>query len=290
MSAASTGLSSLTIVNNLNTLATGSSLALSEDGTWLAVGSPLASYATSNYVGVYNSSITYTKNSIVTLSALIDGQTVTTAYQATAQTTNSLVVNSTTRLPVGNIPWIYLPYIPVNISAVNSTLTQQGAVSIYKRDINGVYTLVDSILSPSPANNENFGYSLSFTSGLTSSVLESLYVSAIGYNGSIGKVYKLDYGNVTKVSTFYNPIGSDNTTIKVQSTSGISSGMTVTGIGFSLGQTVKTVVDTTTLILNSAPDTTPSGTVNFGITGWGFFDFYANFEGDARSEEHTSEL
>jgi uncharacterized protein YuzE len=290
LSAASSGLNSLTIITNVNTSTTGSSLALSEDGTWLAVGSPFANYATSNYVGNYNNSTTYAANSIVTLSTTIDGVTVTTAYKASSQTSGTLVVDSTTRLPVGNIPWTYMPYIPVDTTGTNSTLTNQGAVSIYNRDINGVYNLVDTILSPNPADNEKFGYQIYFTSGLTTNISESLYISAIGHSSNAGRVYKLDYGNITKVSTSYNPIGSSGTTIKVQSTSGISKGMTVVGTGFSSGQTVKTVVDTKTLILSLAPDSTPTGTLNFGIIGWGFFDFYANYVGDSNTQNFGTSI
>ena len=167
LSAASSGLNTISIITNVNSATTGSSLALSEDGTWLAVGSPFANYAINNYVGSYNNLVTYSANSIVTISGTIDGVSVTTAYKASSQTSGTLVVDSITRLPVGNIPWTYLPYIPVDSTGSNSALTNQGAVSIYKRDVNGIYSLIDTILSPRPANNEKFGYQLYFTSGLT---------------------------------------------------------------------------------------------------------------------------
>jgi len=68
-------------------------------------------------------------------------------------------------------------------------------------------------------------------------------------------------------STTYVPTGSSGTTLKVVSTNGIYPGMSVQGTGFtnalSNAQTVVAVVDSATLTLSGAPNTTPSGTLTF---------------------------
>ena len=60
------------------------------------------------------------------------------------------------------------------------------------------------------------------------------------------------------LSTTYTASGSSGTTVKVASSAGIQPGMNVIGVGFTLGQTVSRVVNSTTVILDRGPD----GTVN----------------------------
>jgi len=84
----------------------------------------------------------------------------------------------------------------------------------------------------------------------------SIYVPT----GAIGDNYAV-------VTSTYNPSGSSGTTLFVASTTGIQVGMTVTGTGFTLGQTVTAInLDGVSLVLSSAPDSTPSGTLYFGDT------------------------
>ena len=61
----------------------------------------------------------------------------------------------------------------------------------------------------------------------------------------------------------YTASGSSGTTLKVSSTSSIAAGMTIIGTGFSSAQKVVTVVDSVTVTMSAAPDTTPSGTLTF---------------------------
>jgi hypothetical protein len=61
----------------------------------------------------------------------------------------------------------------------------------------------------------------------------------------------------------YTASGSSGTTLKVSSTASIAVGMTIIGTGFSSAQKVVTVVDSVTLTISAAPDTTPSGTLTF---------------------------
>jgi len=147
-------------------------------------------------------------------------------------------------------------YTPVSSNGTNSSLNNQGAISIYKKDINNIYTLVDSIVSPSPAANDLFGSSLAFAD-------DKLFVGATGSN----KVYTLNYSTVTHATVSYNPVGSVGAEIVVASTAGIAPGMVVQGTGFN-GQYVVTVVDSTTLLLSGSPTTTPSNLLTFATTQW----------------------
>jgi hypothetical protein len=70
------------------------------------------------------------------------------------------------------------------------------------------------------------------------------------------------------VTATYVPVGSSNTTLVVNSTTGIVAGMIVTGSGFTSGQTVVSVTNATTVVISAVPNVTPSGTLTF--TKWGF--------------------
>jgi hypothetical protein len=72
---------------------------------------------------------------------------------------------------------------------------------------------------------------------------------------------------LTKVVTStYVPTGSSGTTLKVLSNTGIVAGMVVSGTGFASTRTVVSTSSTDTVILNTAPATTPSGTLTFTQT------------------------
>ena len=67
------------------------------------------------------------------------------------------------------------------------------------------------------------------------------------------------------VTKTYTATGSSGTTVKVDSTSGIAIGMILQGTGFTQGQTVVSVQNSTTVIINAEPETalTDSQTINF---------------------------
>jgi hypothetical protein len=67
----------------------------------------------------------------------------------------------------------------------------------------------------------------------------------------------------TGPETIYNPNGSTGTTLIVGSTIGIQVGSLVVGTGFSIGQTVVSKIDDTTLIISAAPDSPPDGMLTF---------------------------
>jgi hypothetical protein len=228
---------------------TGDVLAISPDGRWFATGTPLASTVASTYRGVWNNSTSYLLNSIVT--------------------DNEKYYKLISLPPVGIYPptsniiyWKEVPYIPVDVNGTNAPLTSQGVITLYEKDKNNVLVPVDTILSPTPITDEKFGSRIVFGNN-------TMFVSAVGNSNDIaGSVYQLNYATTVKASAFYDPTNSADNIIKVSSTLGIANGMTLVGNGFTSGQIVIDVIDETTLLLSSAPDTTPSGVLQFTVTEW----------------------
>jgi hypothetical protein len=130
-----------------------------------------------------------------------------------------------------------------------------GVVSIYKRDITNLYVLVDTIISPSPVNNERFGQNIEFGNNMV----------IIGTN--IGKVYRYAYTLTPIVSTTYVSNGSSGITLKVASTTNIEQGMMVSGKGFT-NQIVSLVVNATTIIISDIPNDMPGGVITFSLYTW----------------------
>ena len=205
--------------NSLNTVAT--VLAFSPDGKWLASGSPLAGYAATRYLGEFNSLQSYNVGDIVSYLEVYYQALLNTPHNATPSVTSPY--------------WKNIFYIPVDFSASNSSLAAQGVVTLYIKDANNNYVLVDTITSPYPTANENFGSSLVFDNN-------NLYIGATGANNSAGRVYKLNYIKISQATTSYDDVGSLETTIHVTSTAGISAGQVIQGTGFTSGQTVKSVL------------------------------------------------
>ena len=198
-------------------------LALSSDGEWFAAGSPLVGYIATSYRGDWSNTVNnYAEGDIVTLP-----QTIGYAYY---QAINTVPVNS--EPSATSLYWQLIPYIPADTKlGSNSTHPGQGVVSLYKKDSNNQFTLVDSFVSPQPADNENFGASIAFGNNV-------MYISATGANNNTGKIYKLNYKTLVLASASYNPVGSSLSTIVVSSTHGIRAGMVVQGTGFTNNQTV----------------------------------------------------
>jgi hypothetical protein len=202
-------------------------LALSNDGAWLAVGSPMAGYASTAWNlqrngGVYDNG-TYTVENIV-----LHNQNY---YRAVADVPVNIAPS------VGSLYWEKIPYVPVDgVVGTNSTLAGQGVISLYKKELNNSYTLVETVVSPHPIANEYFGSTLSFGN-------DTLYVAASGYGGNnTGRVYKLSYSVTPMVEAAYNPVGSSSSVLVVSSTIGIKAGMVVLGNGFTKGQRVFSVL------------------------------------------------
>ena len=196
-------------------------IAMSPSGQWLATGSPLAGYASTRYVGVFDSAQSYDVGDIVSYSDVF--------YQALLD-----VPIATTPSNV-SVYWKTIFYVPVDSLATNSSLSNQGVITLYQKDSNNNYILIDTIVSPYPADNENFGSSLVFDE-------TNLYIGASGSENSAGKVYKLTYNILSQVSTYYDDVNSNGITLHVTSTAGISAGQFIQGTGFTSGQTVNAVL------------------------------------------------
>ena len=154
--------------------------------------------------------------------------------------------------------WTLMSYIPVDSTGTNSALNKQGVVSIYQKDNNNIFSLVDTILSPAPAENEQFGSNLVFGDNC-------LFVTAQS------AVYRLTYLTAVKASSAYNPIGSSGTKIVVSNTTGIEIGMYLRGTGFESNQYVAAIdVNTRSITIDAEPDSQPSGVIEFTVTSWAY--------------------
>ena len=154
------------------------------------------------------------------------------------------------------------------IQATDLTLTNHGVITIYRKNSGNEYSIVDTIVSSNPASGELFGSSLEFGNNV-------LYIGATGANSAAGRIYKMPYeaDASTAVTLSYNPVGSLGTTLALTSTNvlpitGIELGMTLSGSGFTSGQTVVELLTPTSLMISAAPDTTPTGQITFSNISW----------------------
>ena len=254
-----------------NTGKIATTVALSYDGKWLATGSPLASNAYTKFTGTFIGGSGYVAEDIV----YIDNVGSYTGFYQALSNNNGSTMPRPDGIS-GTIPnvtyWKKIKYVPTVLSGTSNSLTAHGVISLYSKDANNIFTLVDTIISPFPAGNEQFGSQLAFADN-------ALYVSAIGYNSNAGRVYKLKYSTDVQASTYYNPVGSLGTVLKLTSTTGILPGMVISGAGFTSNQTVASVINQTTITISQQPDSTPTAIINFSIVGWGF-DLSATITGD----------
>ena len=207
----------------------GTTVVMSDDGTWLAIGSPMVSFAatfkTESNFHFDNTGLTFDSD-VLTFDNTSDGS-------------------------------ITIDFSITNPNSNNSTLLQQGTISLYKKSSADVYFLVNTYTSPFPQNNEYFGYTMEFGTNV-------LYIGAPGS----GTVYEMDYNTKIAATTSYNVIGSNGTTVKVSSTFGVENGMFVIGSGFSSGQSVVDILDEYTVIVDVQPDIQPSGLLDFVTYQW----------------------
>ena len=226
-------------------------IAFSPDGTWMATGSPSASNTSSSFKGTYNASVAYSANDIVFYNGLYFQALIATIA---GQTPSQL-----------NVFWNQVFYVPVSSGSYNTGVSGNGIVSLYKKDSNDVYQLVNSILSPSLSTptSENFGSSLVFDSS-------NLYVSAVANNSNTGTVYKLSYLTTVQLTKIYDPVNSAGIYLKLTSTDGIYSGMSINGFdslgnsAFQKGQTVSYVI--TRALFSLYVDPTTGKTSSSSIT------------------------
>jgi len=234
--------------NNINTQLA-NNVTMSNDGRWLVTSSPFASAAFSNYVGVFSEFTAYSLNNIVLYNNL--------HYQAIVTTV------SAKQYPSMHLDkWKKVPYIPVDLAAQTSSLLEQGVISLYEKDSNNIYQLVDSIVSPQPVNFEHFGSNIAFAGN-------SLLIKADGQDGKT-KLYNLTYGTSFVATSSFDPNGSIGTKLVLTSIANIEVGMAIVGIGFVDGQTVTEILANSTINLSAAPTEELLGTYQFTKTEWKF--------------------
>ena len=238
-------------------------VAFSNDGVWLATGSPEVGYAYTKHRGIYSNVTAYVTGDIVSVAGT--GSAVY-LYRALANTQN----NAPATGQRSNTQWESIPYIPIDDTGTTSGLVAQGVVHLYKKDTDNIYSLVDSFVSPAPTASEFFGSSLRFFTSTATGSIDQLIVGASGSS----RVYNFVLGTVNEASTAFNPVGTIGGIIAVTSTAGILPGMIVSGTGFTGGQTVTTVISSTKLELTGSPNSTPSGVLTFSVAGWFFKDYH----------------
>ncbi len=151
-------------------------------------------------------------------------------------------------------------FFTVSPTGTNTTLAHQGIVSIYKKDVNNVYSLVYTIASPSAASEEMFGAALAFAD-------TKLFVGAPGSRS----VYSFEYAASSPIVKSYNPVGSSNATVVLSSVTDIAEGMLVVGEGFDDGQYVVAIDSlNNTVTLSGSPTSTPSNTLSFITIDWSY--------------------
>lgn len=242
-------LTNLGYTRNLSTV-----LAISDDANWLAIGSPMASNVPTRFLGQWNSGTAYIVGDIVQTSY---ANYTPTFYQAIADSTAG--TNPTT----SPLIWKKIYYIPLDTSGTASAFSEQGIISLYSKDANNIFTLVDHIVSPEPGNLEQFGSSIVFSNN-------SMYVSAPEYSqqaGHTGIVRRFNYATIINAQSPYNPVGSSNNILALTSTAGISAGMDISGTGFT-NQYVVSVINSTQIEISLAPTSTPDGIIKFTTTEW----------------------
>ena len=156
----------------------GMSMAISPDGAWLLVGSPLASEVPSNFVGTYNANANYRSINIVRYQGLL--------YQAkvdiTGTGTSTITDTSKWRQVYNNLAYLY---------GSGTGVVNQGMVDVY-RFYNGQWLPVETILSPNPVVGEMFGSEISIGVDGTN------YYLAISAPGSTnGTVYTYSFTGST---------------------------------------------------------------------------------------------
>jgi hypothetical protein len=158
----------------------GQSIEFSPDRTWLVIGTPTASNAKTQYKGNWGNTTVYVKDDVVLYNGIY--------YTALAS------------VPAGNTPdvnanyWTTTTVITASSNGTASSLANQGLITIYQRNDNGEYILITHIVSPLQVANELFGSKITFAGNNT------MFVSALGFSSSKGKVYRFDYNTQWSMS------------------------------------------------------------------------------------------
>jgi hypothetical protein len=138
----------------------------------------------------------------------------------------------------------------------------QGTALLYKKDLNNNFSFTEELINPDAQSGDEFGYSSAFGKDYDGNLV--VYISAPGIN----TVYAFKYNRTVQATSAYNPIGSLESILAVESTVGVEVGMVVSGIGFTSNQIVTEIINSKTLQLSGLPDSIPAGVISFSTLGW----------------------
>ena len=202
-------------------------------------------YSGIEYKGIWTSSTRYKVNDLIKLDANVY---ICTQYHT-----------STSSFATAN--WtIWLPGQQFDFMWNNTTVYQLGDMVVYGGDGYVSKTANNTGNIPSSDATDwglfNQGYSINGEWSSTTTYPLGSVVSRHGmtYESVVDTTGQDPTSYIVPV--FYTASGSSGTTLVVSDTTGIKPGMIVSGSGFTLGQTVSSVSNTTTLILDRASDGT----------------------------------
>ena len=150
----------------------GQNMAISPNGKFLVIGSPLASDIPSRYKGSWSTAVNYATNDIVLYAGRL--------WRAK----NFNFADGSTNIAINSDDWELATNIPASTGS-GLGYNQQGMISIYEYN-NNRYQLASSFISPRPADGEKFGSEI--TIGFDASTYY-LAVSAVGAYNNTGRVY-----------------------------------------------------------------------------------------------------
>lgn len=167
----------------------GNALAVSPDGTWLAIGAPMASGVPSRFKGYFNPASVYQAGDLV----YSNGQLWESLNEQNTIGFDPSDDGSTDTLNPGSALFRNQDWQPSTLVTGNLTgqqgPTNQGAVFLYKF-ANNQWTHENTILSPRIAANEKFGQTVTLS---VSGNNYYLAVSAPGSLDNLGRVYLYKY-------------------------------------------------------------------------------------------------
>jgi hypothetical protein len=187
-------------------------------------------------------------------------------FIATASTTTSITLRYQND-PLRTVSPTYATNLSVTARAVYDAAGGLSAVGP-----NGIY-IGKSIfyLTVSDYNTAVTSGSFSIGDGISGTGIPSnTHITAIASAKTVigsDEYYAITVNNSfssTQSGTVSLSVGSAGTRLKLSSTAGIETGMTISGTGFST-QTVSSILNATVIILSAAPSTTPSGAITFSV-------------------------
>ena len=149
----------------------GQKVKLSHDGQFLFISAPLASNVKSRYLGEIGS----VTGQILTNDIVSDRGTLWQALRETDDDSSTIHTDSQ--------DWEQIYKIPADDSGSASSLTNQGIVYVYKKQLDSTFFLLEQFISSDPTDNEKFGIGLE--TAFSTDEKYQLFVRSEGNNGRI---------------------------------------------------------------------------------------------------------